>query len=328
MAAGDLKFFLAAALRRVVRCSIAPIVSRLDATSTGRECVEIIDDGGRQLGTLGFEPAGPSRLDRRLSIAKQNEFKADFCREIARLEKWAADLGWVGSLVPQFEVVVSDRYQISKSLVPAWSGRAGRMEFPVRRVISRGAAIAHELVHVFFPSGNRFLGEGLAVYVQATIGGNPAFPNFGKPLDECVRERFLEMAPAISRGDRQCLGQLHLAELDAIATPGRLTLRVGHHVGGEQRRGPAFTYPIAGSFVQFLIETRGMERFRTLYEQTPLVPLAQNAGSSERWLDVFNVALADLEDEWKAMIVGGFPATNSDETLGGRISVQSIDTSP
>jgi hypothetical protein len=91
--------------------------------------------------------------------------------------------------VPELRVVVSDQYQISKSLVPAWSGRAGQMEFPSRRVIAREAAIAHELIHVFFPNGNRFLAEGLAVYVQTAIGGNPAFPNFGKPLHELVREQ-------------------------------------------------------------------------------------------------------------------------------------------
>jgi hypothetical protein len=202
------------------------------------------------------------------------------------------------------------------------------MEFPVRRVVSREAAIAHELVHVFFPNGNRFLAEGLAVYVQATIGGNPAFPNFGKPLHEYVRERFLEMAPAISGGDEQRLEQVHLAELDAIATPSRLTLGVGHEVDGEERRGPAFTYPIAGSFVQSLIETRGMEMFRALYEQTPFVPLAQKAGSPDRWSDVYNVALADLEDEWKSMIVDGSPATNADKSPATPDHVQSIDTSP
>jgi hypothetical protein len=182
------------------------------------------------------------------------------------------------------------------------------MEFPLWRVLARKAAIAHELVHVFYPNGNRFLAEGLAVYLQAAIGGNPAFPNFGEPLHENVRRRFQEMAPAISRGDKQSLEHIHLAELDAIATPSPLTLRVGREVYGEEPRGQAFIYPIAGSFVQFLVETRGMDMFRALYRQTPLVPLAQNAGSPERWLDVYDAALNGLEHEWKAMIVDGFPS--------------------
>ncbi len=102
---------------------------------------------------------------------------------------------------------------------------------------------------------------------------------------------------------RPGLEQLHLADLDAIATPSPLTLRVGREVYGEDKRGQAFLYAIAGSFVQFLIETRGMENFRALYIQTPLVPLSQNAGAPERWCGrSIGVRLADLENEWKAMI--------------------------
>ncbi len=41
------------------------------------------------------------------------------------------------------------------------------MEFPAWRVNAGKAAILHELAHVFFPNGNRFLAEGLAVYLQA-----------------------------------------------------------------------------------------------------------------------------------------------------------------
>ena len=56
------------------------------------------------------------------------------------------------------------------------------MEFPAWRVLARKAAILHELVHVFFPSGNRFLAEGLAVHLQAEIGGNPVTRSSGRRL--------------------------------------------------------------------------------------------------------------------------------------------------
>jgi len=104
------------------------------------------------------------------------------------------------------------------------------MEFPSWRVASRKAAIAHELVHVFFPSGNRFLAEGLAVYLQAEIGGNPAFPNFGRPLHELARKLLREMIPSFSPGHPDSLAQLHLADLDAIATPSPLELKVSQEV--------------------------------------------------------------------------------------------------
>ena len=178
------------------------------------------------------------------------------------------------------------------------------MEFPSWRVASRKAAIAHELVHVFFPSGNRFLAEGLAVYLQAEIGGNPAFPNFGRPLHELARELLHEMIPAFSPGHPDSLAQLHLADLDAIATPGPLELKVGGDLYGEEPRGQARIYPLAGSFVQFLIETRGLEQFRVLYGRTPLAPFEQAAGSRERWFDVYGLSFTALESEWKSLIAG------------------------
>jgi hypothetical protein len=304
-----------------VRRMLSGVGSAIDppsnATSIRTEVVKIAAKTGNRLRMIGFAFKNAERVDGCPRPAKQSEFRLDFCREITRLEKWAADLNWRGIEIPELRVVVSDRFKISKSLVPAWSGRAGNMEFPSWRVIARKAAILHELVHVFFPNGNRFLAEGLATYLQAAMGGNPAFPNFGKPLHENVRERFLEMAPAISRGGNRSLEQIHLADLDAIPTPSPLTLQVGQEVYGEEPRGQAFIYPIAGSFVQFLIETRGIRKLRELYVQTPLVPLTQNAGSPDRWLEVYSVALADLESEWKSMLCSQ-TVTSTEETLSDR----------
>jgi hypothetical protein len=188
------------------------------------------------------------------------------------------------------------------------------MEFPAWRVMARKAAIAHELAHVFFPNGTRFLAEGLAVYLQAEIGGNPAFPNFGRSLHALVRERIIEMVPEFSSGDRQSLACIHLADLDEVATPSPLTLKVKQELYGEEPRGQACIYPIAGSFVQFLIETRGMEEFRKLYLQTPLVPFVQNAGMPDRWRSVYGSPLAGLEEEWKSLIAGGSSAIWDDGT--------------
>jgi hypothetical protein len=148
------------------------------------------------------------------------------------------------------------------------------------------------------------------VHLQDSIGGNPAFPNFGKPLHGNVCERLLEMTPHNSGEDPLGLGQIHLAELDLIPTPNPLTLRVGGELFGEDQRGQAFVYPIAGSFVQFLLETFGVERFRSLYTQTQLLPLVLNAGSPDRWPDVYCMTLADLENEWKSMVVREFSVAN------------------
>lgn len=260
-----------------------------------------LSDGGQQFTSSGCGIAFED-IDG-LTEANRRDFEADFARDLARLATWAAEHDWAPLVVPRLRVVVSQRYRISKSLVPAWYGRAGHMEFPAWRVAARKAAIAHELVHVFFPNANRFLAEGLAVYLQSEIGGNPAFPNFGRPLHELARANVLAMAPGFAQGGPRSLDNIVLGQLDAIATPSPLELQVGTDFYGEEPRGQARIYPLAGSIVQFLIETRGMTAFRTLYSRTPLVPLRRNAGSPDRWSEAYGRSLADIEHEWKSLIV-------------------------
>ena len=291
--------------RQAPHCLKSDIDTHSEATSIQTDCMEIEFGGHKLTATIDFRSENTGENGQSFSSGKQREFKGDFRREAASLKDWADRQNWPESPVGELRVIVSDQYKISKSLVPAWSGRAGHMEFPAWRVMSRKAAIMHELVHVFFPNANRFLAEGLAVYLQAAIGENPAFPNFGTPLNENARERLREMTLPNSRMDRPDLTHIHLAELDAIATPNPLTLRVGHDFYGEDRRGQALVYSIAGSFVQFIVETRRMGKFRAIYERTPLIPLAHDAGSPDRWRDVYGETLPDLEREWKLMIVTG-----------------------
>jgi hypothetical protein len=242
--------------------------------------------------------AGPA-----FTADQRNEFTSDLCGDLKRLESWAIEFGWVPGPVAQLSIFISDQHRISKSLVPAWSGYPGFMRFPASRIAERRAAILHELVHVFFPNGNRFLAEGLAIYLQARIGGNPAFPNFGRPLHDAVLDRCREMSsdcPGVAT-----LQAVSLQELDAIPTPNALSLAIGDQFFGEGPRGQAVVYPIAGSFAQFLVETRGIESFRTLYIKTPLVVRAQNAGAADRWLDVYGEPLAKLDQDWKAHLGRG-----------------------
>jgi hypothetical protein len=185
------------------------------------------------------------------------------------------------------------------------------MEFPAWRVIAGEAAIMHELVHVYFPNGNRLLAEGLAVYLQARIGGNSAFPNFDTPLHEAVRECLPAMMPEFSRDDPRGVEAIHLAELDAVATPDALSLNVGQEpYGAWYGKNPheqARIYSLAGSFVQFLIEAYGMDKLRALFVRTPLVPLERAAGSPDRWIEVYGLSLTALEQHWKSLILASAP---------------------
>jgi hypothetical protein len=237
-----------------------------------------------------------------LSPGQQDAFVAAFCNEVDRLRSWCAAERWLPDALPALQVFVSDEYRISRALIPAAIGQRGRIEFPAWRIVAGEAAIAHELAHVYFPNGNRLLAEGLAIYLQARIGGNPAFPNFGRPLHETAIEVLRRMVPEFASGDPRGLDQVRLGGLDRIATPSGLRLRVGLRLYQIDDVGFAHTYPLAGSFVAFLIETHGLERFRKLYLRTPLKPFERDAGSPGRWGEVYGVTLEEIEREWKTKL--------------------------
>jgi hypothetical protein len=243
-----------------------------------------------------------------LSPAQQDGFKADFARELAGLNAWSTWERWLPFLpAANLQIFVSDEYKISKSLLPAAIGQKGRMEFPAWKVVAGEAAIMHELVHAYFPNGNRLLAEGLAVYLQAAIGGNPAFPNFGQPLHEMARDLLRKMVPEFACGLPQTLEKIRIVDLDKIATPSPLRLRVGLNLYEVDAFGQAHIYPIAGSFVQFLVEAYGMEKFRSLFLRTPLQPFERNPGSSNRWSEVYGVALNDIAEQWKSKMAERAP---------------------
>lgn len=250
--------------------------------------------------TLRFDT--DASTDTSLTTLSRDAFAAAFHDELARLLAWSAREQWQPQLPAELRVVVSEAFAISRSLVPAWFGHPGRMEFPARRVAAGRAAIMHELVHVLFPNGNRLLAEGFAIALQAMLGGNPAFPNFGTPLHALARTLVPAMVPEFSPGEPASLARLRLEALDAIATPAPLALTVAGTVYGEDPHGQAHLYPLAGSFVQFLLETHGTARFRDLYRQTPLKPRQQAAGTHERWAAAYGLPLATLVAHWASFI--------------------------
>ncbi len=245
---------------------------------------------------------------KRLPVTAEAAFVHAFAQERASLQAWCERAGWRPARVPALKILVSADYKISRALVPAWEGRAGVIEFPARRVGAGTAAIVHELTHVYFPSGNRFLAEGLAIYLQSVLGGNPAFPNFGRPLHAVARAHLAEIAPRFAAGDATALTAIDLGALDSIPTPNPLSLAAAQKAYAEEHRVQAALYAIAGSFVQFLIEAEGLARFRALYEQTPLLAGALDAGSPARWRQIYGTALGALEAHWQSLFIGMHPA--------------------
>jgi hypothetical protein len=247
-----------------------------------------------------------------VSPAQQSKFQADFVSQFKKVLEQLAKFRWLSPDAPlpprvvsgpyqspaDFHVFVSETYDLSRSLVPSWLGQRGWMEFPAHRVVVGAATIAHELVHVLFPNGNRMLAEGLAVYLQHKLFPRLAvYPNYGEPLEEPVKAFLVQ---TFQDGPSDALWDMDLEGLESISTPDDLFMRIGERpfIGGDPSnansppspRETRFLYAVAGSLVEFLlenpIEENGLltiSNFGALYQWTPLRPLERDSGEPDRW---------------------------------------------
>lgn len=127
-------------------------------------------------------------------------------------------------------------------------------------------ALHHEMTHAIAPGRRpegRLLVEGLAVYMDDRLGGNN-YPDFERSPHQTVRmleERLKYSIP---------LGESEAARLE--------------HESGDARQ---LAYAQEGSFVAWLIETRGLSGFLTFYNSE--ASYEQGLGKS----------LRDLEKDWR-----------------------------
>jgi len=212
-----------------------------------------------------------------LSAQTARDFAALLAGERSRIREW-----WGATFENEIRIKIVEERGPSMALVPAWRGEHGVMRMPLVRVKGNDAASLHELVHIYAPNANRLLAEALAVYAHEHLKGRRAHPNAGRDLHE--------MAAATTR-------DIKLTELDTVPTPrslGRDAEPVGAYVAG-------------GSFVRFLIERDGLEKFRALYALTPLQPGKREPGSPERWQTIYGQSLAALEQDWRQFLSERFP---------------------
>ena len=248
---------------------------------------------------------GVSKRVPSVSPAQEKEFISTFHNAVAKLDEWTEKVGWKPMhKLPSLRVFVSGDYPLARSLVPQWDGDPGRMEFPAFRVAVGEAGVLHEMVHIYFPNANRMLAEGLAVYLQQKIGNTLAFPNFGHDLKRMMKCQLTDDLG----GD---LKDIHLDAVDQITTPTSLEFRYGLDTISQA----GWPYVIVGSFVEFLLEDFGkseglndakrLDKFRALYLRTPLVPFRRDAGSADRWDEIYGMSLTELGKRWRASIEAG-----------------------
>jgi hypothetical protein len=187
-----------------------------------------------------------------------------YCRYAMGERKKLEDF-WGAAWKEPIRIHVDRSYRISRALVPAYRGNRGFMEMPLRGVRNKDGALLHEMVHIYAPNDNRFLAEGLAVYLHQELAGNPAFPNFGRSLDSEARSRL---------GDVDSLERL-----DRVRTPASLSTVLTERSA----------YVLAGSFVGFLVRKYGLPDLRKLYE----------TGSYEA---AYGKPLGALEQEWRSAL--------------------------
>jgi hypothetical protein len=185
--------------------------------------------------------------------------------EYAMAERAKVEAYWGATWTGPIRIHIDREYRISRAFVPGHFGNRGFMEMPLQRVLARDGALLHEIVHIYAPGANRFLAEGLAVYLHEKLAANRAFPNFGRDISAMARDE-LRHVPS-------------LAPLNALRTPTPLQAVMDERTA----------YVLAGSFVGYLIERFGLPAFRAVYEN----------GSYEQ---AYGKTLAQLEQEWRAAL--------------------------
>ncbi len=227
--------------------------------------------GAVALSVLGVESAAAQRSAQEVSVDCQgievvsNELSRSeaekYCR-YATGERKKVEKFWGATWQEPIRIEVSSSFTIARSLVTN-GGKPGKTEMPLARVRDGSGALLHEITHSYAPNANRFLQEGLAVYLQDKIGGNLSFPNFGRKLHVLAASAL----PSVRS----------LEALNSVRFPQPLSTVI------EERTG----YLLAGSFVQFLIEKHGLSKFRTLYE-------------SGDYSQTYQQPLQVLEKEWRS----------------------------
>ena len=117
-----------------------------------------IESGDKSIMVTHHEIGAAARIAERMAAERR------------RVRAW-----WGVGFDGPIRVEISDRQRVAMALVPAWRGDRGKMLLPIRTIVSGTTPTLHELVHIEAPNGNRFLAEGLAVYLQTRLGGVSEF---------------------------------------------------------------------------------------------------------------------------------------------------------
>ena len=198
-------------------------------------------------------------------------------KSVRAIEKW-----WGKTYDGKFHVSTAKDVLANMAQKYVAVGQFGRLHFDSDLVNGRSESVISQIVSVYAPNENRFLEKGLTVYAQERFGVNKPI-NLGLDLHVAAKRMI-------------SLYSISLGQLEA------LNFRIRKLVKGK-RWGSSNAMIVVGSFVRYLIERFGMEKFRALYALTPMRPGENSGGGTpERWKQVYGLTLDELEDEWQRHI--------------------------
>jgi hypothetical protein len=236
--------------------------------------------------------------------AQAKKFKTEFLSRKKALEDYLTSTRFAPVFTGKIDVeVFSKGPQFSESLLFAWDGRRGHMYFPAERLEEGRAAITHELTHVNAPNEVRFLGEGFPTYLEEKMGNIKAYPLLNDHIECGIANYEDNFKKPVQRVD--------LVRFDGVPTKRGVFL--GDDIGlepafpksknGVDRR-RAFSYLVSASFVKFLVESQGLDRFKALYDLTPLTPHKAAKADPARYQQSLGKPLSELQSNWLTWLRG------------------------
>lgn len=213
-------------------------------------------------------------LSQNLNYQQKAKIQNEFIESWGRLSEY-----WNQNFNGNIKVIISAKIKKVTALTSFWNGRGSKIYIPLNVVAKNQTPTINTLTQLVLPNGNRFLAEGLAVYLESEMGPHRSYPNFGKNLEESITP---------------FLGKVNLKKLDATPTPFRINKRI--KLSEKQ------ALLTAGSFVSYLIIEYGQEPFKKLYEMTPMTQKKILKYSQERYKKIYDKSLTDLEKDWKTWV--------------------------
>ncbi|MEC9488071.1 MAG: hypothetical protein UMV23_01080 [Halanaerobium sp.] len=235
-------------------------------------------------------PAMAAVLQSKYVMIEEEEWEklAGLSPRITDSEAFLAELDTYVEQVSDFlgKPSVLESYSSNKIKIVVWqldsSAKFGTLHLNEIEVKNDLAPIAHQMTHMISTMTKiRWLGEGLAQYLQGEFGKNPPMLTGDAPVDQLAKE-FVETRPEM---------------IPVLGTADTMT-EISFNVFNDKVEEDGIRYTRAGAFIlsysfsKYLIENYGKEKFLQIYRTNVVF------GLEDEYQTIFGKSLDDLRNEW------------------------------